>query len=416
MLKKQAEPSIIQTSVKVENKNIYLGNRTVNGESSVDGFDVAKLLDLSDGAVVTSKNEDVAVVNGNIITIFKEGGICLEILEEGRTYEKTLITVDGVNVTKADDFSAMSDGYGNIENNVIIQRDLTMEETSPDYNRFEAYKINGSIYGNGFSVNGDNYLEKYIYPVFIITGQDVTIRDLKIYGMAIEEGEEIALDDFSAGGTLFVFMSAKAYVENCIFENSDKNIMIKNSEVYFRNCLFRNASDTNISIKTFEQIPSNVTIENCIFADAVVAGILNWCDTEVDESAQCTISIKGDTYFYNWKEVRTAKMIPQSEPNADLFNAFIRSVFYKSEKGFVVRFNKKEYINTAIIVICSDKNSVNTPVINGLWEQKLKKQTLPLGSIISNYLTTADVYGYTDTKRLPPDSVLTDNPYFKNRI
>ena len=56
------------------------------------------------------------------------------------------------------------------------------------------------------------------------------------------------------------------------------------------------------------------------------------------------------------------------------------------------------------MVLCSaGGDSRNVAEINGAEKQGITKITAPINAIVASFLTTSDLYGYTDTSVIRPD-------------
>ena len=72
-------------------------------------------------------------------------------------------------------------------------------------------------------------------------------------------------------------------------------------------------------------------------------------------------------------------------------------------KKNLVECNGKYYFSSSIFVICSKSGGKNVAKLNGLYENHLQKITVPENSIVSAFLSVANVYGYADASFIAPD-------------
>ena len=93
--------------------------------------------------------------------------------------------------------------------------------------------------------------------------------------------------------------------------------------------------------------------------------------------------------------------------NGDFYKT-VNSVFQAvinngNAKKNLVECNGKYYFSSSIFVICSKSGGKNAAKLNGLYENHLQKITVPENSIVSAFLSVANVYGYADASFIAPD-------------
>lgn len=401
--------------------DIYLGDRAMDGEHTADTYDIAKVLGCGEGAVVESLNSDIAEITDNIITVKEYGELNLRISENGASIERKFTTINGVNIIRAYDLLALSNIYAVIREPVVLQNDITLKQLNNNREKFSdnnpTFRVKSDFYGNGHTVYCDDFNTTKFSASLIFSGLDAYLCDTRFMGMVIDDNTEVNLDDLVDYGSLVAFgnnsmNNNKTTVYNCVFENSNRNVDVSGADINFRGCLFRNAADANISLKTVKTRASNVSLENCVLANSVVAGITNWCIDSVPAESQCSITLKGFVDFYCWRDSEYAKIVPAYEKGARLCNGYLQDVLRtNAAKKCMYKENDRYYLNSAIVVICTGTGNKNTPTLVGFDKAGLKKHSLPFDWYVSAFLTTSDAYGYQDAQTLPPTASLADDPY-----
>lgn len=275
------------------------------------------------------------------------------------------------------------------------------------------------IFGNGKSIisaqrTGAN--ARYFGVSIRFIGYGQTVVDTRFLGKTINPDEEVVLDDFLYCGIPVeigngkqsdakIVEKTKATFTNCVFENSYRNVAISRSDVEFVRCVFNNAAESNVSLKTTTGNNSTLTFKDSVIANSNVSGIMNWCDEIVEESSYCTINIL-NTKFYCWKSSDNARVMVESG-NGDFYKT-VNSVFQAvinngNAKKNLVECNGKYYFSSSIFVLCSKSGGKNVLKLNGLYENHLQKITVPENSIVSAFLSVANVYGYADASFIAPD-------------
>ena len=384
--------------------DVYIGTSVVGDDgvqsNRFDIFDCTGISGESEVIVTPSAafSDGIVDFSRNVESIFIDG--------------KNAIIVEGLNVTSASDILYYVSDYGYLNGNVVLQKDISLGEISSSlfFNEGKddvAFKSEYGIYGNGHTITGPESNRSYFNALFTFSGtNEIEIRDTRFIGRDFETGADIVLDDLCDAGIMVEFSKCTdVNVENCIFQNANRHVGIKSSDVRFGNCIFVNAADTGISLKTVKGKKSTVSVEDCIFYNLVVSGITNWCSDAVTSESYCTINLLGKVSFYTWKKDDTAQIMPGYSDYSSLANSYFQSVMKKNDmKKYLVAYGEHNYFSSAIMVLCSaGGDSRNVAEINGAAEQGITKITAPINAIVASFLTTSDLYGYTDTSVIRPD-------------
>lgn len=406
-------PTVAHANFEYKAENEYLGNKIYDEDGVLkSAFDVRKILSLS--AEDDLKVSINGVSNGDFVDFADVDASEVAISVNGRNVR----LVDGVNVRSAADFLYDKSTYSYLSNNLVLQNDIDLN-LLPEESRDVTFKMKHDIFGNGKSIisakrTGEKARYFGVSIRFIGYGQNVV--DTRFSGKTVSAGEEVVLDDYLYCGipveigngkksdAKFV-EKTKANFTNCVFENSYRNVAISRSDVEFVRCVFNNAAEANVSLKTTTGNNSTLTFKDSVIANSNVAGIMNWCDEIVEESSYCTINIL-NTKFYCWKSSDNARVMVESG-NGDFYKT-VNSVFQAvinngNAKKNLVECNGKYYFSSSIFVICSKSGGKNAAKLNGLYENHLKKITVPENSIVSAFLSVANVYGYADASFIAPD-------------
>lgn len=406
-------PTVAHANFEYKAENEYLGNKIYDEDGVLkSAFDVRKILSLS--AKDDLKVSINGVSNGDFVDFADVDVTKVTISVNGRNVR----LVDGVNVRSAADFLYDKSKYSYLSNNLVLQNDIDLN-LLPEESRDVTFKMKRDIFGNGKSIisaqrTGEKARYFGVSIRFIGYGQNVV--DTRFSGKTVSAGEEVVLDDFLYCGIPVAIGNGKKsdakFVEktkatftNCVFENSYRNVAISCSDVEFVRCVFNNAAEANVSLKTTTGNNSTLTFKDSVIANSNVSGIMNWCDEIVEESSYCTINIL-NTKFYCWKSSDNARVMVE-DGNGDFYKT-VNSVFQAvinngNAKKNLVECKGKYYFSSSIFVICSKSGGKNTAKINGLYENHLQKITVPENSIVSAFLSVANVYGYTDASFIAPD-------------
>lgn len=407
-------PTVAHANFEYKAENEYLGNKIYDEDGVLkSAFDVRKILSLS--AEDDLKVSINGVSSGDFVDFADVDASEVAISVNG----KNVRLVDGVNVRSAADFLYDKSKYSYLSNNLVLQNDIDLN-LLPEESREVTFKMKHDIFGNGKSIisakrTGEKTRYFGVSIRFIGYGQK-TIVDTRFSGKTVSAGEEVVLDDFLYCGipveigngkksdAKFV-EKTKATFTNCVFENSYRNVAISRSDVEFVRCVFNNAAEANVSLKTTTGNNSTLTFKDSVIANSNISGIMNWCDEIVEESSYCAINIV-NTKFYCWKSSDSARVMVE-DGNGDFYKT-VNSVFQAvinngNAKKNLVECNGKYYFSSSIFVICSKSGGKNVPKLNGLSENHLQKITVPENSIVSAFLSVANVYGYGDASFIAPD-------------
>lgn len=407
-------PTVAHANFEYKAENEYLGNKIYdeNGELKT-AFDVREVLSLSE--------EDELYINGVLSSDdvdFTDADVSEVTISVNGVNGRNVRLVDGVNVRSATDFLYDKSKYSYLSNNLVLQNDIDLN-LLPEESREVTFKMKHDIFGNGKSIisaKRTGAKARYFGVSIRFIGYGQNVVDTRFSGKTVSAGEEVVLDDFLYCGVPVeigngkksdakIVEKTKANFTNCVFENSYRNVAISRSDVEFVRCVFNNAAEANVSLKTTTGNNSTLTFKDSVIANSNVSGIMNWCDEIVEESSYCTINIF-NTKFYCWKSSDSARVMVE-DGNGDFYKT-VNSVFQAvinngNAKKNLVKCNGKYYFSSSIFVICSKSGGKNVPKLNGLYENHLQKITVPENSIVSAFLSVANVYGYGDASFIAPD-------------
>ena len=406
-------PTVAHANFEYKAENEYLGNKIYdeNGRLRSD-FNVREVLSLSAedklevyiNKALSDENVDFTDVNVSKVAIFVNG--------------KNVRLVDGVNVRSAADFLYDKSKYSYLSKNLVLQNDIDLN-LLPEDSKNITFIMTNNIFGNGKSIisaKRTGAKARYFGVSIRFIGYGQNVVDTRFSGKTVSAGEEVLLDDFLYYGIPVAIGNdeknsstfsekAKATFTNCVFENSYRNVSICRADVEFVRCVFNNAAEANVSLKTTTGNNSTLTFKDSVIANSNVAGIMNWCDEIVEESSYCTINIL-NTKFYCWKSSDNARVMVE-DGNGDFYkivNSGFQAVINNGNaKKNLVECKGKYYFSSSIYVICSKSGGKNVAKLNGLYENHLKKITIPENSIVSAFLSAANVYGYADASFIAPD-------------
>lgn len=400
-------------SFEYKAENEYLGNKVYdeNGVSR-SAFNVRDALSLSEedelkiyiNGVLSGDFVDFSDVNVSDVTIIANG--------------KNVFLVDGVNVFSETDFLNDKSRYSYLSNNFVLRNDIDLN-LLPEESKNITFIMTRDIFGNGKSIisaKPQGSKNKYFGVCIKFLGYGQNVVDTRFTGKVVNETEEVLLDDFlyygipvaigndEKNGAAFS-EKAKATFTNCVFENSYRNVSVCRADVEFVRCVFNNAAEANVSLRTTTGNNSTLTLKDSVVANSTVAGIVNWCNENVPETSYCTINVE-NTKFYCWKSSDNARIMAE-DGNGDLYKT-VNSIFQATinngnVKNSLVKYDGKYYVSSAIFVICSKSGGKNVAKLNGLSENSLQKLTVPENSIVSAFLSVADIYGYPDASFVSPD-------------
>lgn len=408
----------------------YLGNEYALGTGTISkNYDIKKVLSLDLSAEIAVKNgyENMATVsvasNGTVkLKLGDEyGRLVLTVTAGGKSVDCEFVTIEGVNVTCARDLYKVCYNGGITGRTVVLQNNIKLSEVSDTFD----YRFDGGFYGNGFSVDCSDYVNAQFigsaakdWPCMTFRGNGVTVRDAYFYGKYYSTGENVILRDLEDCGVAALFLGSDnkevaARVENCVFENFNRCAKIQNADVYFAGCLFQNASVCGIAIHTDDIRASDVTMENSAIANTLVAGICSWCSKAVPDNCQCTVTLKGFVDFYCWKSQNNAVIMPESEAMANAVNTSFKAALADNNNSeFLYNYNSINYISVAILGLCTSSDGKNKTIFYNTDGQGLGSLNVRrIFPAVTLALSSAYIYGYSNSSLISPVETLSDNPY-----
>lgn len=357
----------------------------------------------------------LATISGTTLTALKAG-------DSRMTY--TLLNEDGSAVTDNAGAPVVNeinihvlDGYTNVDTwdelytaamgsgKVCIQSELTVTEgksinfVPADYENYVAHPDELTIYGNVLKIDssavttagGSLFSMEYLQAT-------MNLNDLYIVGATPVEDENggIDLTQFETYGSFFVaYGSDEVFpvfnVTHCLTENSQKHAYMRAAQFNMDGSIMRNGADALLAAETSNVKGAELNINNSVFANSVVSGIILCGWTKIRSAADfCTLNLTGFVDFYNWKNRETARLMPGTESAAGLVNPFVLSAVQDpaNDSYFVYEGSTRpgfdeQYLNLAIVRLSSG-GQPNDSVINGYEALGYMMDDFPLPSFATS--------------------------------
>lgn len=406
----------------IDSKSIYIDmedNYYIGTEGSVD---LSKAIPGGDGFQVTGDN---VTLSGNTLSASAAGDFTITYTKDKKTVNGKGHAVEGVNITDWDGLAAANAA----NKTAVMQNDIT----SPDGAKPQS-AVDFTLYGNGKQLIVNSVIKGNVKNrgnnLFNVEGNGkLNLNDVYFIGRVYGEGESVVLENCEGYGA-FVNVTNDdnskrpvVNIEHCIFENSHKHVYVRGADVNISGTIMRNGSDALLAIETSAVKGAVVNVENSVFAESVVCGIIlcGWNAPAGDES-YTTLNLKGFVDIYNWKSRDTASIMPATEGKliADAVNGMVQSELGKDKNShyFVAGDDGKQYVHFGVVILFTksmqdDKANLKTKV-TGLDSKNIamvqKDFPIPSNFIVDAILKTCVLFGIDNNNiTIPPTSKLTDN-------
>lgn len=398
--------------------------------------------------------KDIKVKSGNS----KITNDVLKVADE----EKFVLTVDGkdinVNVIKdAVNVSTYDELFNAAKDNkaICVHADkLVMKVYAEDTDgsaKDSTIMLKNDFYGNGVKIdanavvksagNSDNKVwgRAGSVAIKVESNEKVIVRDLQVTGKEYTEGDDIkaymnygpllSIGSKNTNGGDNSTTKTNAEVYNCIVERGAKNLCIENADVLVQDCVVKEASDSAISIGTYANSKSNITLRDNVIANGLAGGVVIYCfdkdlTPENADNSWNTINIEGKLDIYNWKQEDALVFVPDTEllnpPILVQLGGAINSIVTGELGGPDKHIDKKVpgkaidekgetydtfFIHFAIVKIYTAgvagvKEKGNQSVVNGYENVGYRMENMPFptgglwGGVIPNFIQSAVIYGY----------------------
>ena len=412
----------------------------ISGDTANNTVDLTKAIPNASNFVVEDTTK--ATVSGTTLTAVAPG-------ETKLTY--TAKAADNSDVSKTVNLHVL-DGYSNVTDwdtlyskvmvsgesaNVCIQSEMTatagkgINFLPSDYDAYQPHPSTLNLYGNLLTIDASPITEGNEKgskdsgnTLFSIEYEqaEMNLTDLHIIGEQADVGEDgsINLVQFEGNGNFFLAYGSDDVtpvinLTHCLAENAQKCAYVKSAELNITGCIMRNGADALVAAETSNTKGAVVNVENSVFANSVVAGIIlcGWTVISGPEDF-CTVNLSGFVDFYNWKNRETTQLMPNNEGGADIVNPVVKGEIQsgKNDKYFVKKSASsplsEQYLNVCIIRISSG-GQANESTVNGMDAQNLMMDTFPLPSVADLFLKSCHVIT-TQQNAVHWDSNGCDNP------
>lgn len=412
----------------------------ISGDTANNTVDLTKAIPGASNFVVEDTTK--ATVSGTTLTAVAPG-------ETKLTY--TAKAADNSDVSKTVNLHVL-DGYSNVTDwdtlyskvmvsgesaNICIQSAMTATAgkgiyfVPSDYDNYKPHPSTLNLYGNLLTIDASPITEGNERgskdsgsTLFSIEYEqaEMNLTDLHIIGEQADVGEDgsINLVQFEGNGTFFVAYGSDDVtpvinLTHCLAENAQKCAYVRSAELNITGCIMRNGADALVAAETGNTKGAVVNVENSVFANSVVAGIIlcGWTKISGPEDF-CTVNLSGFVDFYNWKNRETTQLMPNNEQWATIVNPVVKGEIQagKNDKYFVKKSASsplsEQYLNVCIIRISSG-GQANESTVNGIDAQNLMMDTFPLPDVASTILKSCHVIT-TQQNAVHWDSNGCDNP------
>mgnify|MGYP001548030937 CR=1 FL=1 len=412
----------------------------ISGDTANNTVDLTKAIPGASNFVVEDTTK--ATVSGTTLTAVAPG-------ETKLTY--TAKAADNSDVSKTVNLHVL-DGYSNVTDwdtlyskvmvsgesaNVCIQSEMTATAgkgiyfVPSDYDNYKPHPSTLNLYGNLLTIDASPITEgnergskdsgRTLFSIEYEQAE-MNLTDLHIIGEQADVGEDgsINLVQFEGNGTFFVAYGSDDVtpvinLTHCLAENAQKCAYVRSAELNITGCIMRNGADALVAAETGNTKGAVVNVENSVFANSVVAGIIlcGWTKISGPEDF-CTVNLSGFVDFYNWKNRETTQLMPNNEQWATIVNPVVKGEIQagKNDKYFVKKSASsplsEQYLNVCIIRISSG-GQANESTVNGIDAQNLMMDTFPLPDVASTILKSCHVIT-TQQNAVNWDSNGCDNP------
>lgn len=407
----------------------YIGNEMLDGSNKVS----AKTLFGArgdDNATYRIGDATIIDIQGETATVRKTGITSVTITVNGASEVFDIEVIEGVNAFRYVDLLDIA-----AMNKVICQQnDIRLTDSISTPINHQNIELYNDYYGNGFKLISSKEIisgyydsmkrgkDAYYNRLIQAKTEDITIQDLYVIGQEIAKAESFKLSDFGKAGMMISFEGSttnkvSGNIINCVIENAQRPIFINAADVLVKGNFVRNAADACISIESNINGPTNVTLENNVLVNAVVAGVLSWTfTTGYPDENFANITVNGFLDIHNWKDTNTTQIMPESEPLSGIVNPvipeFLNDVKYEH---YFYRENELKYIHCGIIVTATADAETNKTTINGYNTLNYVDRTFPLPGLVTKYgMHYCMVYGYGADEN--PAIKPSDNPLANEKI
>lgn len=406
----------------------HIGNEMLDGTNKTN---INNLFGGRGGENATYKVADATIIDvqGDTATIRKKGITSVTISSGGNSETYEIEIIDGVNAFRYVDLLDIA-----AMNKVICQQnDIKLTDSISTPSNHQNIELYNDYYGNGFKLisskeiisgyydsikrSGDAYYNRLIQAKI----EGVTIQDLYVIGQETTKDETFTLGDFGKAGMLISFEGSttnkvSGSIINCVIENAQRPIFINAADVLVKGNFIRNAADACVSIESNINGPTNVTLENNVIVNAVVAGILSWTyKTGFPDENFANITINGFLDIHNWKDTRTAQIMPESEDLSGMVNPQIPDTLNNGKYDhYFYNENDLKYIHCGIIVTATGKAETNKTKIIGYDGLGYEERKFPLPALANLGMRHCVVYGFGAGDK--PEIKPNDNPLANDKI
>lgn len=387
----------------------YVGNEMLDGTNKVS---VKTLFGGRGDENASYRVGDATIINvqGDTATVRKNGITNVTITSGGSSEVFDIEVIDGVNAFRYVDLLDIA-----AANKTICQQsDIKLTDSISTPANHQNIELYNDYFGNGFKLisskeiitgyyesikrGGDAYYNRLIQA----KTEDITIQDLYVIGQEVAKNESFTLSDFGKAGMLISFEGSadnkvSGSIVNCVIENAQRPIFINAADVLVKGNFIRNAADACISIESNINGATNVTLENNVIVNAVVAGVLSWTyKTGFPDENFANITINGFLDIYNWKDTRTAQIMPESEGISGMVNPQIPETLNSDKyQHYFYKEGDLKFIHCGIIVTATGEAKANKTKINGFADFGYEERDFPLPGFVTKFgMSYCVVYGY----------------------
>lgn len=407
----------------------YIGNEMLDGSNKVS---VKTLFGARGDDNATYRVGDATIIDiqGETATVRKTGITSVTITVNGASEVFDIEVIEGVNAFRYVDLLDIA-----AMNKVICQQnDIRLTDSISTPINHQNIELYNDYYGNGFKLisskeiisgyydsmkrGGDAYYNRLIQA----KTEDITIQDIYVIGQEVAKNESFTLSDFGKAGMMISFegttdKKVSGSIVNCVIENAQRPIFINGADVLVKGNFIRNAADACVSIESNKNGTTNVTLENNVIVNAVVAGVLSWTYTKgyPDENF-ANINIKGFLDIYNWKDTRTAQIMPESEGISGMVNPQIPETLNNEKyQHYFYKEGDLKFIHCGIIVTATGEAKTNKTKIDGYADFGYEERDFPLPGFVTTFgMSHCVVYGYGAGEN--PAIKPNDNPLANEKI
>lgn len=406
----------------------YIGSEMLDGTNKTN---VNNLFGGKGGENATYKVADATIIDvqGDTATIRKKGITSVTITAEGKNETFDIEVIDGVNAFRYIDLLDIA-----ALNKVICQQgNIKLTDSISTPANHQNIELFNDYYGNGFKlisskeiISGyyksiDSPNDAYYNRLIQAKTADVNVQDLYVIGHEIAKNETFTLSDFGKAGMMISFEGTNdnkvsGSIINCVIENAQRPIFINAADVFVKGNFIRNAADACVSIESNINGPTNVTLENNVLVNAVVAGVLSWTyKSGFPDENFANIAVNGFLDIYNWKDTRTAQIMPESEPLSGMVNPQIPDTLNNGKYDhYFYQEGDLKYIHCGIIVTATGVAQINKTKINGYDILNYEERKFPLPVLANLGMKHCVVYGFGAGEN--PAIKPIDNPLENGKI